>query len=52
MSVTEAKTVAESLWRHIQCSECLKWFVVEDDTKTSYYCAHCGVLLKLPELKK
>jgi hypothetical protein len=45
----EASTVAESLWRHLQCGSCASWFVVEDDKKEQYFCAHCGILNKIPK---
>lgn len=47
----KAKVVALSTWCHIQCPECEEWFAVEDGKKVEYYCAHCGELLNITEVK-
>jgi len=39
----KAEVVAISLWKHIKCSNCSGWFVVEDSEEDHYFCAHCGV---------
>ena len=40
-----------SIWGHIQCSSCTQWFAMENQSKLSCFCAHCGIPLKLKYLE-
>lgn len=50
-NVLNAKTVARSVWIHIQCAykPCEKWFALEDSDARFAYCPHCRALLTIEE---
>lgn len=41
-----------SVWLHLCCPHCGKWFAVEDDIPPRPFCPHCGDRMELAELGK